>query len=145
MTGTRSFPPPRLLPPPTTGRSAADTRDSTFTNNLPTMNTAYNSYSSKVNLILLLTMCLLYVFDFDRYLVLVHIKTLCQKHYAKNASVQQLYTATASLSAKRNKKGRNGWNKHNPKLDRFLRGPVPAKAGARAAAGSGAATISSRY
>ena len=34
---------------------------------------------------------------------------------------------------------------HNPKLDRFLRGPVPAKAGARAAAGSGAATISSRY
>ena len=113
------------------------------------MHTAFNSYSSKVNLILLLTVSFLYVFYFDRYLVLVHIKTLCQKHYAKNASVQQLYTATASLflylRREIKRAGIDAWNKHNPKLDRFLRGPVPAKAGARAAAGSGAATISSRY
>ena len=33
------------------------------------MNTAYNSYSSKVNLILLLAVSLLYVFDFYRYLL----------------------------------------------------------------------------
>ena len=90
MTGTRSFPPPRLLPPPTTGRSAADTRDSTFTNNLPTMNTAYNSYSSKVNLILLLAVSLLYVFDFYRYL-LPFGKNIMPNMQVHNSCIQHLH------------------------------------------------------